>query len=158
MMKNFNMNKYSESFKTNIENTLNKIYKNNSNIIFSIYSNIIFNKNIFKIKSLQDELISNKKIFIEQLIILIKSSKERNRGINLKNLFNYFESYFKTEIIDEEELSLIESLLSEPNLYIFYDNLFSNILKGYITYISKFDKKFDHIVILYEIINKNKLN
>ena len=158
MMKNFNMNKYSESFKTNIENTLNKIYKNNSNIIFSIYSNIIFNKNIFKIKSLQDELVSNKKIFIEQLIVLIKSSKERNRGINLKNLFNYFESYFKTEIIDEEELSLIESLLSEPNLYIFYDNLFSNILKGYITYISKFDKKFDYIVILYEIINKNKEN
>ena len=158
MLKNFNMNKYSESFKLNIENALNKIYKNNSNIIFSIYSTIIFNKNIFKIKSLQDELITNKKIFIEQLLLLIKSSKERNRGINIKNIFNYFEAYFKKEITDEEELSLIESLLSEPNLYIFYDNLFSNILKGYIKYISKFDKKFDHIVKLYEIINKNKEN
>ena len=133
MMKHFNMNKYSESFKLNIENTLNKIYTNNQNIIYDIYSKIIFNKNIFKIKSLEDKLITNKKEFIIQLSSLLKSSKERNRGINLKNIFNYFESYFKTEITDEEELSLIESLLSEPNLYLFYDNLFSNILKGYIT-------------------------
>ena len=158
MMKHFNMNKYSESFKLNIENTLNKIYTNNQNIIYDIYSKIIFNKNIFKIKSLEDKLITNKKEFIIQLSSLLKSSKERNRGINLKNIFNYFESYFKTEITDEEELSLIESLLSEPNLYLFYDNLFSNILKGYITYISKFPKKFNHIVTIYEIINKNKDN
>jgi hypothetical protein len=152
------MNKYSESFKLNIENTLNKIYTNNQNIIYDIYSKIIFNKNIFKIKSLEDKLITNKKEFIIQLSSLLKSSKERNRGINLKNIFNYFESYFKTEITDEEELSLIESLLSEPNLYLFYDNLFSNILKGYITFISKFPKKFNHIVTIYEIINKNKDN
>ena len=158
MMKNFNMNKYSESFKLNIENTLNKIYANNQNIIFNIYSKIIFNKNNFKIKSLEDELITNKKEFINQLSLLIKLSKERNRGMNLKNIFSYFESYFKTEIIDEEELSSIESFLSEPNLYLYYDNLFSNILKGYITYISKFPKKFSHIVTLYEIINKNKDN
>ena len=158
MMKNFNMNKYSESFKINIENTLNKIYENNPNIIFNIYSKIIFNKNSFKIKSLEDDLIKNKKLFIEQLISLVKTSKERNRALNIKNIFNYFESFFKTKIIDEEELNLIESLLSEPNLYLLYDNLFSNILKGYILYISKFDKKFTHIVTLYEIINKNKDN
>ena len=158
MMKNFNMNKYSESFKINIENTLNKIYENNPNIIFNIYSKIIFNKNSFKIKSLEDDLIKNKKLFIEQLISLVKTSKERNRALNIKNIFNYFESFFKTKIIDEEELNLIESLLSEPNLYLLYDNLFSNILKGYILYISKLDKKFTHIVTLYEIINKNKDN
>ena len=74
MMKNFNMNKYSESFKLNIENTLNKIYANNQNIIFNIYSKIIFNKNNFKIKSLEDELITNKKEFINQLSLLIKLS------------------------------------------------------------------------------------
>ena len=34
MMKNFNMNKYSESFKLNIENTLNKIYAYNFQYIF----------------------------------------------------------------------------------------------------------------------------
>ena len=158
MLKNFNLNKYSESFKINIENALNKVFKNESNIIFNIYSNIIFNKNTFKIKSLNDELIINKKIFIEQLIILVSSSKEKNRGMNIKNILNYFETYFKTKIIDEEELSLIESLLSLPNLYICYDNLFGNILKGYILFISKYEKKFDHLVKLYEIINKNKEN
>ena len=158
MMNNYNLNKYSESFKINIENVLNKIFINNPNLIFSIYSNIIFNKNVFKIISLEDELIKNKKIFIEQLIILIKTSKERNRGINIKNIFNYFEVYFKTEINDEEEFLMIESLLSEPNFYLFYDNLFSSILKGYITYISKYPRKFDHIINIYLIINKNKDN
>ena len=158
MLKNFNMNKYSESFKLNIENALNQIYSNNPNIIFNIFSKIIFNKNNFKIVSQDDDLIINKKIFIEQLTILVKSSKVRNRGINIKNIINYFEAYFKTEIADEEELSLLESFLSEKNLYNLYDSLFNNILKGYIIYISKFSKKFEHIVNIYEIINKTKDN
>ena len=158
MLKNFNMNKYSESFKLNLENALNQIYSNNPNIIFNIFSKIIFNKNNFKITTQDDDLIKNKKIFIEQLTILVKASKVRNKGINIKNILNYFEAYFKTEIVNEEELFLIESFLSETNLYNLYDSLFNNILKGYIIYILKFSKKFDHIVNIYEIINKNKEN
>ena len=118
MLKNYNMNKYSESLKINIEKSLNIIFQNEPNIIFKIYTEVIFNKNTFKISSLENELISNKKIFIEQLIDLIKESKERNRGINIKNLNNYFEMYYKSEIIDEEELSLIETLLSLQNFLI----------------------------------------
>ena len=158
MLKNYNMNKYSESLKINIEKSLNIIFQNEPNIIFKIYTEVIFNKNTFKISSLENELISNKKIFIEQLIDLIKESKERNRGINIKNLNNYFEMYYKSEIIDEEELSLIETLLSLQNFYKHYDNLFSYALKGYIIYISKSVQKFSHIIKLYEIINNIKDN
>ena len=59
MMKKYNINKYTEGFKINIEKALNKIYPNNSNIVFSIYSSIIFNKNNNKINSIEDPLILN---------------------------------------------------------------------------------------------------
>ena len=156
MMKKYNMNKYSEAFKVNIEKALNKIYPNNSNIIFSIYSNIIFNKNNSKINSVDDILIINKKTFIDELNNIIKSSKDTNKGINIKNILNYFETYFKTKIIDEEELNSMENLLSEPILYKYYDKLFNTILRGYIVYISKYENKFNHIVKLYQILNNNK--
>ena len=156
MMKKYNMNKYSEAFKVNIEKALNKIYPNNSNIIFSIYSNIIFNKNNSKINSVDDILIINKKTFIDELKNIIKSSKDTNKGINIKNILNYFETYFKTKIIDEEELNSMENLLSEPILYKYYDKLFNTILRGYIVYISKYENKFNHIVKLYQILNNNK--
>ena len=156
MMKKYNINKYSEGFKINIEKALNKIYPNNSNIIFSIYSNIIFNKNNNKINSIEDPLILNKKTFIDELLNIIKTSKETNKGINNKNILNYFEMYFKTKIMNEEELFSIENLLSEPIFYKYYDKLFSTIFRGYITYISKYEKKFNHLVKLYQILNNNK--
>ena len=156
MMKKYNMNKYSEAFKINVEKTLNKIYPNNSNIIFSIYSSIIFNKNNYKITTLEDQLILNKKTFIDELNNIIKSSKETNKGINIKNILNYFEMYYKTDITNEDELFSLENLLLEPILYKYYDKLFSTILRGYITYISKYEKKFNHIVKLYQILNNNK--
>ena len=158
MMKKYNMNKYSEAFKINIEKTLNKIYQNNSNFVFSIYSNIIFNKNNYKINSIDDQLILNKKAFIDELNNIIKVSKETNKGINIKNILNYFEMYFKTNIINEEELSSIENLLSEPILYKYYDKLFNTILRGYITYLSKCENKFNHLVSIYHILNNNKDN
>ena len=156
MMKKYNMNKYSEAFKINVEKILNKIYQNNSNIIFSFYSTIIFNNNNFKINSLDDQLILNKKTFIDELNRIIKTSKETNKGINIKNILNYFEMYFKTNIINEEELFSIENLLSEPILYKYYDKLFSTILRGYIPYLSKYNNKFNHIVKLYQILNNNQ--
>ena len=156
MMKKYNMNKYSEAFKINIEKTLNKIYQNNLNIIFSIYSNVIFNKNNYKVNSFNDQLVLNKKVFIDELNNIIKSSKETNKGINVKNIMIYFETYFKTDIINEEELFSIENLLSEPILYKYYDKLFNTILRGYISYLSKYDNNFNHIVSLYHILNNNK--
>ena len=156
MMKKYNMNKYTEAFKVNIEKTLNKIYPNNSNTIFNIYSNIIFNKNNYKVSSVEDELILNKKIFIDELSNIITTSKETNRGINIKNILNYFEMYYKTNIVNEDELVSMENLLSEPILYKYYDKLFNTILRGYITYMSKYENKFNHIVKLYQILNNNK--
>ena len=152
-LQKYNSNKYSEGFKYNIEKFLSSIYKD-SNVKFDLYKNIYFTKN----QSLKDINFSYKKIdFINYLNEIIKSSKETNKGLNIKCIITMFENIYKkpNDIENEEELNSIENLLDEINTYKYYEKLYYSILRGYITYISNVNNKLNHIDTLTKILLKN---
>ena len=159
----FNNKNYSDNLINLIEKKLLIIYKED-NLIFNIFKNIIFNKNIFNFKEDKNNLNNNVyfELFYENLYLILNQNFI-NKNINIKNINNFFDYTFKyiENNSNNDNKILFENIfkiLSENKIFLNYENLYFILLKNCIIFLKYNKNKFKYINDLIKIIIKINSN
>ena len=135
------INSYTKKLLKQIEDILDKHKGNDTKYI--LYKKVLFNNKEMSYTKFEFDKVE----FFYEIIEVITYNKEtKNEKLNCSNILKAFSLYFGTKGNDKD-IDLIEKLISLDVFYSNYNDIYNEILKQFIKYISTFENvdTFDHL-------------